>query len=188
MSALYLHGPMLALLLAAAPFGARPDPLSELRRDYLSAVSDQRAIGRGLDEVARLRAGNPPGAPAPLDATLAAYEGALITLRAKHASWPPAKLRHLRQGLGVLDSLVARYPAHVEARWLRLMSCYSLPAVLGRKRSVQEDVAALARTLPAAQADLPPEQYRAMAAFLLQTGALPPEERRGLESSLRADR
>jgi hypothetical protein len=96
-----------------------------------------------------------PAAGSTLAATLTAYEGALATLRAKHALWPPRKLQHLRAGLAVLDATIEAHPEHAEARYLRLMSCYYLPSILGRGGSVQEDFAALARLLPGAPGPVP---------------------------------
>jgi hypothetical protein len=172
----------IALLLALLAGPAPADPLARLRLDYAAAVADAGAIDRGLAEVAALRESPSAAAPAPPAATLDAYEGALVTLRAKHAAWPPAKLRHLRAGLAILDGVVMRHPEHVEARWLRLMSCYSLPAMLGRKRSVGEDFSALARLLPAARGDLPAEQYRDVVSFVVEMGGLPRAERARLEA------
>ena len=176
----------LALLLVLASGGPPPDPLTQLRDEYAAAVDDPEAIERGLAEVAALRRSQARGA-APTMATVTAYEGALITLRAKHAAWPPTKLRHLRAGLAILDGVVAHYPHHAEARWLRLMSCYSLPGMLGRKRSVSEDFSALAALLPDARAGLPPDEYLPMVSFVIERGSLSPVERARLEALLVRD-
>jgi hypothetical protein len=171
----------LALLWVLAAGRATPDPLVQLREDYTAAVSDPAAIERGLAGVAALRRSHPAGSATPLAVTVTAYQGALITLRAKHATWPPTKLRHLRSGLAILDSVVVHHPEHVEARWLRLMSCYSLPGVLGRKRSVSEDFSALAALLPGARAELPPEKYLPIVSFVLENASLSRGERARLE-------
>jgi hypothetical protein len=182
----------LVLLLSAAavlgsgrPAAAAPsDGLGRLRALYLAAVEDEAAVARGMEEVAALRA-RLAGAPEPYEAaTLAAYEGALTTLKAKHATWPPRKLQHLRQGLAVLDSVVDAHPRHAEARYLRLMSCYYLPGILGRGGSVREDFTALARLLPRVRTRYPDDLYRAIASFVLENGTLSPEDRIGLERTL----
>jgi hypothetical protein len=183
---------VVSLAAASVTAGARPaaaeppDGFAPLRALYLAAVTDEAAIARGLDEVAIQRARLRPADGAHVEATLAAYEGALITLRAKHASWPPRKLQHLRQGLAVLDAVIAAHPDHAEARYLRLMSCYYLPAILGRAGSVREDFAALARLLPGVRSQYPADLYRAIATFVLEKGAPTPAERAGLERSLAA--
>ena len=158
--------------------------LAPLRSLYLNSVSDARAIARGLDEVERIRAEARVHPGTPLDATLTAYRGALITLRAKHAFWPTAKLRHLNQGLAVLDGVVRAHPDHAEARYLRLMSCYYLPGVLGRGRSVRDDFAALGRLLPGVRHQYPPELYGAIARFVVENGRLPAEQKSALQASL----
>lgn len=184
MSLLFLLVP--GIMTTASPSVASPPPerLVALRSLYLLAVSERAAIPQGLAEIERLRSygGMPRGSHQ--EATLTAYEGALITLRAKHAFWPPRKLQHLRQGLAVLDRVVAAHPEHAEARYLRLMSCYYLPPLLGRGESVREDFAALARLLPDVRDEYPDELYRAIAAFVLENAPLSREDRLALERSL----
>jgi hypothetical protein len=174
------------LLSAAGPPPGLADGMERLRSLYVAAVEEEAAIDRGLAEVAALRAR--PGTASGSDdaATLAAYEGALVTLRAKHATWPPARLRYLRRGFAVLDSVVAAHPDHAEARYLRLMSGYYLPGILGRGGAVREDFAAVARLLPAVRSRYPDEVYREIAGFLLENGPLPAADRRELERSLEA--
>ena len=158
--------------------------LAPLRELYLASVRDQGAIAKGLAEIERLRGSAVPQPGGALDATLAAYTGALVTLRAKHAFWPPQKLAHLRDGLAILDRTVERYPDHAEARYLRLMSCYYLPSILGRGGSVRADFAALARLLPAVRGQVPGDLYQAITRFVVERGRLPAEQRRVLEDTL----
>jgi hypothetical protein len=194
---------LLAVMLAASVFApdalsartqlpvsmSSPSPadsvdLAPLRDLYLASVRDGRAIERGLGEIERIRGHAHPGADTSLEATLAAYQGALVTLRAKHAAWPPQKLRYMRQGLALLDRTVERHPEHAEARYLRLMSCYYLPGLFGRGGSVRADFAALARLLPGVRGQYPPPVYAAIARFVVERGRLPAEQRRVLEDTL----
>lgn len=179
--------------LSADPHPQMPTPfrspadsvdLAPLRGLYLASVRDGRAIERGLGEIERIRGRAHPEAGTALDATLAAYQGALVTLRAKHAAWPPQKLRYMREGLALLDRTVERNPDHAEARYLRLMSCYYLPALFGRGGSVRADFAALARLLPGVRGQYPPAVYAAITRFVVERGRLPAEQRRVLEDTL----
>lgn len=158
--------------------------LAALRETYLASVRDGRAIPRGMDEIEHIRARSRPEAGSALDATLSAYQGALVTLRAKHAAWPPQKLRYMREGLALLDRTVERSPEHAEARYLRLMSCYYLPGFFGRGGSVRADFAALARLLPGVRGQYPPAVYAAITRFVVEKGRLPAEQRRVLEDTL----
>jgi len=171
--------------IAVAP--ARDADLGALREAYLAAVGDARAIPRGLEEIERLRGLGGVTAGSELDATLTAYRGALVTLQAKHAAWPPAKLRYMREGLRLLDGAVAGVPDAAEARYLRLMSCYYLPGFFGRRGSVREDFAALARLLPAVRGRYPAALYEAIARFVVEHGKLEAEPRRALEATLTPD-
>jgi hypothetical protein len=168
----------------AAAQGSLPAPrtgLDQVRHLYYEAVQSERSIARGVAEVERQRGGTRDPT---VRATLTAYAGAFILLRAKHGVWPPDRLRYTRQGLQVLDSLIAEHPAHAEARYLRLMSCYYLPRILGRGWSVRDDFAALARLLPGIRAQYPPDLYRAIVQFVLQNGSPTREQRAALEASL----
>ena len=160
--------------------------LEALRSLYLASVRDEHSIAKGLAEIDRVRASTHAQPGSPLDATLAAYAGALVTLRAKHAFWPAQKLRYLREGLAILDRTIASHPDHAEARYLRLMSCYYLPGILGRSGSVRADFAALARLLPGVREQYPPQLYDAITRFVVERGRLPAEQRRALEDTLPA--
>lgn len=188
-----------AALLAGAPAPAaahlphpavsrlEPDErvdLTGLRDLYLRSVRESGAIREGLAEIDRLRESARVREGTELDATLDAYRGALITLRAKHAFWPQEKLRHLNRGLAVLDATVRAHPDHAEARYLRLMSCYYLPGILGRGRSVRDDFTALARLLPRVRDQYPRELYGAIARFVVERGRLPADDVRALEATL----
>jgi hypothetical protein len=170
---------------AQAPLPGARTGLEQVRHLYYEAVQSERAIPRGLAEVERQRARTPD---VDARATLTAYVGAFTLLRAKHGVWPPDRLRHTRRGLATLDSLIAAHPEHAEARYLRLMSCYYLPRVLGRGWSVREDFAQLSRLLPGVRGQYPPELYRAIVQFVLQNGRPSPEQRAALEASLHASR
>lgn len=182
---------ILGLLLLLLPVPERApealDPLQPLRLLYLEAVEDPRAIDRGLALLADLRVPASVRSDPERDALLTAYRGALVTLRAKHGVWPPARLRHLGEGLRMLDQAVTARPRSVEIRYLRLMSCYFLPGVLGRGDSVREDFAALARMLPGQRSRHSPELYRAIAGFVVERSGLPQADLRLLRETLSAD-
>lgn len=184
-SALFL---VLAALPAAA-FAREPgdEPFERVRALYLAAVEQPEAVTAGLAEIEALTAeASAILGPSAL-VTLRAYEGALLTLRAKHGVWPPRRLAQLREGFAILDQVVSEHPEHAEARYLRLMSGYYLPGVLGRTQSVREDFAALARLLPGVRADYPPDLYDAIVRFVLEKGAPEPAAARALEAALAAD-
>jgi hypothetical protein len=176
---------LLALLLAfvTPSLAAQPgDPLPEMRELYYAAVERASAIDPAMERAESLRAEAAPGSE--LEAVLAAYAGAVTTLRAKHGHWPPSRLRHMRNGLATLDSVVAAHPALAEPRYLRLMSCYYLPAILGRTGSVREDFDALAVLLPGERGRIPAELHAAIVRFVVEHGDIPEGRRRELQSLL----
>ena len=181
------RGILAAALMAPAAHAEAQAPLPAeiqgIRQLYGQALSSERAIPRGLAEVERLRAGTRD--PHAL-ATLTAYRGAFTVLRAKHGVWPPDRLRHTRNGLAVLDGVIAAHPHHAEARYLRLMSCYYLPGIFGRGWSVRDDFAALTRLLPSVRGDYPPDLYQAIVRFVMEHGQPSTEQRAALQASLGA--
>lgn len=174
----------LALLVPTGAGAAPHDPLEELRALYLEAVESESAIRGGFEEIALLRAS--PGAEENrrMAGVLQAYEGALTTLKAKHGFWPPDRLRHLRKGLAILDAAVEEHPGVAEIRYLRLMSCFYLPGILGRGDSVLADFSALAELLPDAEGEYPPRLYGAIVSFVLENGTLTDGQRRALNATL----
>jgi hypothetical protein len=179
----------IALPVMAAEPGDRvsssPAEIARLRELYFAAVKSSEALLVAEKAIERRLAALPASGPATeRDAVVLSYAGALRTLRAKHGNWPPSRLRDLQDGLRTMDAMVELYPAVAEIRYLRLMSCYYLPSILGRTGSVREDFRALARLLPAARESFSAELYEAAAAFVLDHGGLPAVERVPLERSL----
>ena len=158
-------------------------PLTRLRELYYAAVEDRVAIAAAMEEIEALRDAGLARSGSRRAAVLDAYVGALTTLRAKHGRWPPDRLRHLNDGLHLLDEAVADAPDVAEIRYLRLMSCYYLPGILGRGSTVREDFAALKRLLPDAAGEFPPELYRVIVSFVVENGEPGPEERAMLEAA-----
>lgn len=115
-----------------------------------------------------------------------ALGGALAVVRAKHSRWPPNKLKFLKAGLEVLDSLTADAPEDPVVRYLRLASTYYLPFFLDRDESVQEDLEVLARVLPDRSDAFSPAVYEAVIRFILDNGSPAAESRARLQEALAA--
>jgi hypothetical protein len=177
---------MLLLGTGIAPADPSHGILGMVRDLYFAAVEDGDAVDRAMLEVRRLLR-SVDKADGALESTLVAYEGALITLQAKHGRWPPRRLQQLREGLTVLDRVVRENPNNVEARYLRLMSCYYLPGIVGRRQSVIEDFAALARMLPTVADEYPRELFVAIVTFVIEQGNPGPAEERALRAAISND-
>lgn len=145
--------------------GTVSENVSRLRGLYFLSVENEDRLeeARGLAELLRRTDSLPPSQRT----TVVALSGALELVRAKHSSWPPNKLRFLRAGAAVLDSVVAVSPAHIEARYLRLTSYSHLPPLFRREGSVREDLEALAQLLPQGRGPTPPSLFRAAVELVL---------------------
>jgi 15-cis-phytoene synthase len=173
-----------ALLASAVPAPAQEPDLApdearlEVGTLWVRAVDDAASVQAGLDAIAGLREAVGGEGTALL---LQGYEGSFLALRAKHGGGPRARLRNLRDGFELMDRAVAQDPAAAELRYIRLMSGFYLPVIFGRRGAVQEDLAALARLLPASRASFPPELFPVVVEFVLEHGTHGPAERARLE-------
>jgi hypothetical protein len=162
------------------------DSLERIRAGYLLSVDDGDWVDRVKDSISALELRIPEGSE--YGFTLEAYRGALEVVRAKHARWPPNKLKHLGNGAAVLDDLVDRNPDNLEVRYLRLASYLFLPFFLRRDDSVAADLETLVEGLPKQAAAFSPPTFRAMVRFVLDNGTLEVEDRSRLEGILEAEK
>ena len=116
--------------------------------------------------------------------TVQALTGALEVVRAKHSRWPPNKLKYLRKGMEILDSLVDRHPSAPDVRYLRLVSGYYLPFFVDRDEVVKEDFGALSRLLHLSPEAMPEPVFMAAVQFLLDKAELEPGDRNRLRRLL----
>jgi hypothetical protein len=154
-----------------------PTELERLRAMYFLSVEDRSWMGSAWEHLENLEGRLTEGAPEGV--ILKAYRGALEVVRAKHARWPPTKLSHLREGVGILDRLVEKEPENLEVRYLRLVSCYYLPFFFKREESVREDFQVLVAELPRQPEAFSPAVYRGVVEFVLDKGE-PAERDRAL--------
>lgn len=157
--------------------------LERIRAMYFLGVEEGQWAKRAQDSLAALK----PAliAESDLDIAHSAYRGALEVVRAKHARFPPNKIKHLNRGSEILDELVARSPENLEVRYLRLASYRFLPFFLSRDDEVKEDLAILSRLLPDHREAFSPTMYAGVAQFVLDQGEdVDAGDRRRLENAL----
>lgn len=149
--------------------------LRRLRALHAVSVQDEHALPAAraaLLAAERAAAGHPETA-----AVWLGFQGAFDIVEARHAVWPPTRLKALRRGLDRLDEAVRRAPDDVDVRYLRLTSTYYLPALFGRERSVRTDFKALADLLPAVSGAYPSGWYVPLTDFVLKNAPLTAVER-----------
>jgi len=132
---------------------------------YHLGVGDSRWVRITSDSLAAVR--HSLSSPAGVQVVLAGYEGALAVLRAKHAKWPPNKLKFLGEGSRILDQLAFQHPESVEIRYLRYASYRHLPFFLSRSDTVREDLDFLVAALSQVPDALPPMLHQAAIRFIL---------------------
>ncbi len=155
--------------------------LERLRLLYFLSVADEDFIPPALHQIDMLEEG---GAGAPdLPGVLEAFGAAIEVVRGKHAFWPMSKVSHVRDGLKVLDALLARSPDLAEARYLRLLSCYYLPFFFGRGDTVTEDLEALSDLLLVRPPLMSWDAYDAVVDFVITRGELGGQRRSALAAA-----
>lgn len=170
--------PALLPQMSSATAPVAPETLSELRALYIEAGDRREAIDDAQALIDRLQ----PEAKA--EPVVEAFEGAFEVVRAKYSFWPFSKLKHVRRGLPVLDRLVEDHPDDVEIRFLRLISCYYLPGIMGRKATVRADLSSLCDLLPAARGEFPQPWFTRMVSFVLGSSDIEPSSRIELQALL----
>jgi hypothetical protein len=155
------------------------DGLGEL---WVQGVDHEPSVEAGIAAIARIRATLGPDSAQ--DRLLQAYEGAFLALRAKHGTWPVARVRNLRAGFDLMDEAVAEAPRAADIRYLRLMSGFYLPGILGRGDEVDQDLSALVRLLPESRQQFPAAAFPAIVEFVLEHGDPEPDQQRELEALL----
>jgi hypothetical protein len=83
-----------------------------------------------------------------------------------------------------MDSAVEQDPGAADLRYLRLMSGFYLPGILGRGDEVERDLDALARLLPQSRDRFPIAIFPEVVKFVLENGDPAPDQRRTLEGLL----
>ncbi len=159
-----------------------PTDLERLRAMYFMSVEDRGWIQRAEALLHDLE--ERPATSLRDRVVLDSYRGALEVVRARHARWPPTRLQHLRDGMEILDRIVGEEPRNLEARYLRLVSCYYLPFFFRREESVREDFQVLVGALPHGPEVFSPPVYRGVVQFLLDNGDLDAQERTLLQQAL----
>ena len=156
--------------------------LERIRAMYFLSVDEGKWADLARDSLSAIKVNIPLASKE--EVTFEAYRGALQVVRAKHARWPPNKLKHLDRGARILDGLVDRQPDNLEVRYLRLASYLFLPFFLRRDDSVAADLRTLAENLPEYPGAFSPPVYQAVVRFVLENGDLAGEERTRLERVL----
>lgn len=156
--------------------------LERIRALYFLSVDEGKWANIARDSLSALKANITSASEE--EVTFEAYRGALQVVRAKHARWPPNKLKHLDRGARILDGLVDREPENLEVRYLRLASYIFLPFFLRRDDSVAADLGTLVANLPEKRGAFSPALYQAVVEFVLENGSLEEEEKARLEGTL----
>lgn len=109
--------------------------LLDLAIEYhnLGVAGDKNAVKKGLEYIEKTLA---------LDSSQVlalAYQGSLLTLRARDVTMPWSKLKYTKDGFILLDKAVSRQPDNLEVRLVRAMNSYQVPEFMGRLETAIKD-------------------------------------------------
>lgn len=120
----------LIVLLLSFPAIMYANDLPQIRKDFYSAVNNQKAA-ESLYK--RLKAKNSS------DPTVMAYLGSVQAVRARHAFNPYNKLAYLKSGTKILESAISKSPENLEIRFLRFSLEHYIPSFLGFSKHLEID-------------------------------------------------
>jgi hypothetical protein len=107
------------------------DALSELRAGYPSAVYSEKVCDQMLELSAKHKVSSP---------IAQAYYAALLGIKAKHVWNPYQKLNYVNEFEKEMTEAVERAPRNLEVRYLRYGIEVNVPAMVGLKKHLAEDL------------------------------------------------
>lgn len=119
------------LLMVLLPLGLISQELNVLRLEYPTATIDMHtaeALSKSLSQITEED-----------DATLIAYKGALLTLKAKFSRAIRDKKKYFKEGATLLEHAIAKAPENIEIRCLRMGVQENAPKILKYKGDLEED-------------------------------------------------
>ena len=118
------------IVLLLFPIITYANDLPQIRKDFYSAVNNQKAAERLYE---RLKAKNSA------DPTVMAYLGSVQAVRARHAFNPYNKIAYLKSGTKILEAAISKSPETLEIRFLRFSLEYYIPSFLGFSKHLETD-------------------------------------------------
>ena len=120
--------------------------------------------------------------------SLQMYRYGALALKARYSNDLIEKKNYLFTAMASMDAQVARTPDDIEVRFIRGSFYYYLPFFLGKRKSAQEDIHAIAQILQSQSSTLKAlydkEVLQAIVEFLDQTGWVPEEQVRAIRRVL----
>lgn len=105
------------------------------------------------------------------------YMGALVTLKGKHAFFPPTKLKWTKRGLAIMDNGLKKAPADIEALFIHGAVCYHLPFFFQRGDDAQRNFKEISKHMPSQMHTYPSELVVNIIVFLLEKAKLTDDEK-----------
>jgi tetratricopeptide (TPR) repeat protein len=95
--------------------------------------------------------------------------GSVLTMKARDALWPTTQLSYVKAGNRQMDAAVKLAPEDAQVRFARAVNNFHMPAIMGRKEIVQEDLAWLWQQAQLADTKLNVGQKQTVALYYGQT-------------------
>lgn len=122
-----------ALLLSATAFGISTEEESIHQLYQRGLAGDKHAVDECIAKLERALKTQPDNQLGRV------YLGSTYTLRSRDLGFGLGKWKALQHGVALMDEAVAAAPNDVHVRLLRALTTQALPAILGRRKSAQDD-------------------------------------------------
>lgn len=116
--------------MISTPLSAQNNSLDFFRENYTKAVSDKKLCFKMIKELELLKN----------DPIYLGYLGGLQAIKANHVFNPIRKLSTFNKGKNNIEKALKLSPRNPEIRFIRLSIQKNIPAFLGYKDNVQEDI------------------------------------------------
>lgn len=127
------------LLLAKATFANVPS-ITEIRKLYENAVTDESSCNKLIEMLSPYNEKNNP--------LYAGYKASAIMMRAKHAFNPFSKMSYFKKGKRILETAIKADEKNVELRFLRFNAQTHTPSFLGYDNNIETDKKFLENSFP----------------------------------------
>ncbi|MCF8260094.1 MAG: hypothetical protein K9J12_04915 [Melioribacteraceae bacterium] len=117
--------------------------LDEIRHLYYSSVEEEDYV-EVFETFINNNFSNDLLAESPV---LAAYNAAIISVKAKHAFWPLTKMNYLDTSMVALETVIQKAPENLEIRFLRFSILHYVPSFLGYSKELESDLEMILRLL-----------------------------------------
>lgn len=172
----------LLLLINAISLAYDHPKLSEARISYYKSIKEEKFLEPSLKLFELIKKESPN-----LSGVAETYIGSLIMLKGKYAFWPQTKLKHVEDGIKIMDAGLAKSPNNIESLFIYGSTCHYLPFFLGKKSLAEKKLRRIIEVYPNTDKSIyDPNILKNALEFIIENIEISPTEERTLKEYIKA--